>query len=51
MSDKPPLPPGELPHITDTDPPPLNPATIVEDGVVRIDESKLPPEEEPPEAA
>ena len=38
-----PLPPGVLPGITDTDPPPLNPATIVENGRVWVDESKLHP--------
>lgn len=37
-----PLPPGVLPGITDTDPPPLNPATIIENGRVWVDESKLP---------
>ena len=38
MSDKPPLPPGILPNIFDTDPPPLNPATIIGDGFVAIDQ-------------
>lgn len=41
MSDKPPLPPGQLPNITDTDPPPLHPATEVGDGYVRVNEEKL----------
>jgi len=41
MSDKPYLPPGVLPNIFDTDPPPLNPATIIGDGFVAIDESVL----------
>src|SRR5262245_52955957 len=37
------LPPGVLPYITDTDPPPLHPATVVdtENGVVYVDERKL----------
>jgi len=39
-----PLPPGVLPGITDTDPPPLNPATIIENGRVWVDESKLHPQ-------
>jgi hypothetical protein len=52
MSDKPPLPPGVLPNITDTDPPPLNPATVVGDGVVSIDEAKSPHKaEQPPHEA
>lgn len=38
---QPPLKPGELPSITDTDPPPLHPATEVGDGYVRVDEEKL----------
>lgn len=29
-----PLPPGVLPNITDTDPPPVNPGTIIGDGFV-----------------
>ena len=37
------LPPGVLPNITDTDPPPLHPATVVDDGRVWIDETKLHP--------
>jgi len=41
MPDKPPLPPGILPNIFDTDPPPLHPATEVGDGYVRVDETKL----------
>lgn len=38
---QPPLKPGELPSITDTDPPPLHPATVVGDGYVSIDATKL----------
>lgn len=34
MSDKPPLPPGVLPNLTDTDPPPLNESTVIGDGFV-----------------
>ena len=41
MSDKPPLPPGILPNIFDTDPPPMHPATEVGDGYVRVNEEKL----------
>jgi hypothetical protein len=37
------LPPGELPDIHDTDPPPLHPATVIGDGVVYVDEEKLHP--------
>lgn len=36
-----PLAPGELPNITDTDPPALHPATVIRDGFVGIDEKKL----------
>lgn len=43
MAEREPLPPGVLPHITDTDPPPLHPATIVRDGYTGIDEGKLHP--------
>lgn len=42
MPDREPLPPGQLPNITDTDPPPLNPATEVGDGFVRVNPEKLP---------
>lgn len=41
MADREPLPPGILPNVTDTDPPPMNPATVVHDGYVGVDESKL----------
>ena len=41
MSDRPPLPPGILPNIFDTDPPPTNPATIVADGITYVDQSLL----------
>jgi hypothetical protein len=43
MADREPLPPGQLPNITDTDPPPLHPATVVGDGVVYVDQAKLHP--------
>jgi hypothetical protein len=36
-----PLAPGELPHITDTEPPAMHPATIIGDGFVHIDAAKL----------
>ena len=47
MSDKPPLPPGILPNVFDTDAPPLNPATVIdtEAGRVYVDEK---PEGAPP---
>jgi len=38
---RPTLPPGQLPNIFDTDPPPLHPATEIGDGYVRVDPSKL----------
>jgi hypothetical protein len=41
MTDREPLPPGVLQNITDTDPPPLHPATVVGDGVVYVDKAKL----------
>lgn len=47
MADREPLPPGVLPGITDTDPPPLNPATVIGDGVVYVDETKLTPQPTP----
>lgn len=40
MPEREPLPPGQLPNIFDTDPPPMHPATEVGDGYVRIDTSK-----------
>jgi hypothetical protein len=43
MAEREPLPPGVLPNITDTDPPPLHPTTVVGDGVVYVDESKAKP--------
>lgn len=57
MAEKPtptrePLPPGQLPNIWDTNPPPMHPATVVGDGVVYIDEAKLhPPARHAPAAA
>jgi len=44
------LPPGELPHITDTDPPPIHPSTVVGDGVVYIKEEEPAAPETPPES-
>lgn len=41
MPEREPLPPGQLPNIFDTDPPPMHPATVVGDGVVYVDEEKL----------
>jgi hypothetical protein len=38
-----PLPPGQLPNITDTNPPPLHPTTVVGDGVVYVDKAKATP--------
>jgi hypothetical protein len=38
-----PLPPGVLPTLTDTDPPPLHPSTIVRDGYVGVDHNWQPP--------
>jgi hypothetical protein len=43
MPEREPLPPGELPNITDTNPPPLQPTTVVGDGVVYIDKAKAAP--------
>jgi len=40
MSDRPRLPPGQLPNIFDTDPPEMDPATIIDlvNGRVYVDE-------------
>lgn len=38
---RPTLPPGVLPNIFDTDPPPLHPATEVGNGYVRVNQEKL----------
>jgi hypothetical protein len=43
MPDREPLPPGILPNITDTNPPPLHPTTVVGDGVVYVDQAKATP--------
>lgn len=42
---QPPLKPGELPNITDTDPPPMHEATVVHEAYVGVDESKCSKEE------
>lgn len=40
---RPTLPPGVLPNITDTDPPPLHPTTEVGNGYVRINKEMAEP--------